>query len=246
MFQNYTEIFTERAREYHLAMTSSPHARDAEFRAVVDPIEDAPAGLVCDMPSGGCYLPPHLPAGMRYVGVEPVREFLNPAAEAHDIRVAPIDKVPLPDGSVDYVLSLAGLHHEESLVPVATEMRRLLRTGGRAVIADGAVDTGPARFLNGFVAANNPLGHDGRFLNDETGRVLDAAGLTVLQDEFVSVPWVFDSYDEVAVYCGSLFGIGSAGKERIVEGLDREIGFTEADGRIYLGWTLRRFICEAV
>jgi hypothetical protein len=45
-------------------MRQSPHARDSEFLAVLEPIRDAPPGLVCDMPSGGGYLADYLWAGM--------------------------------------------------------------------------------------------------------------------------------------------------------------------------------------
>ncbi len=246
MFDTYIDIFTERAREYHLAMSTSPKARDAEFRAVVEPIANASSGLVCDMPSGGCYLAGYLPGDKRYVGVEPVDDFLKLGPPGHEVIKAPFDNVPLPDGSVDYVVSLAGLHHETSLTPIFAEVRRLLRCGGSAVIADVQAGTPPAGFLNGFVAHNNPLGHDGRFLDRETARLLDSAGLRVREDEMIDVPWVFGSLGEAASFCGHLFGITAAGQEAILEALNTEIGLTEKDGQVLLSWTLRRIVCGTV
>jgi SAM-dependent methyltransferase len=246
VFDTYTDIFAERARDYHQAMTSSPRARDAEFRAMVEPIAGGPQGLVCDIPSGGCYLPRYLPEGMRYIGVEPVDDFLNSSPPSCDMLKAPFDDIPLPGGTVDYVVSLAGLHHEERLPPIFAEMRRLLRRGGRAVIADVAVDTPPAGFLNGFVARHNPLGHDGRFLDRETKPALEAADIHVVDDQIIDVPWAFGSFDEAAAFCGKLFGIASAGRKAILDALTAEIGFTEEDGRIHLRWRLRRIVGEAV
>lgn len=246
VFDTYIDIFTERARDYHLAMTTSPAARDAEFRAMVEPIADSPEGLVCDIPSGGGYLPRHLPEGMHYVGVEPVEDFLNSGPPSYKIVKARFDDVPLPSGSVDYVISLAGLHHEERLAPVFAEMRRLLRRGGRAVIADVAVDTPPAGFLNGFVARHNPLGHDGRFLDQDTKSALETVGIETVADEMIEVPWTFGSFDEAATFCGNLFGIAGAGREAILGALMKEIGFAEEDGRIQLQWQLRRIVGEAV
>jgi SAM-dependent methyltransferase len=246
VFDTYIDIFTERAREYHLAMTTSPAARDTEFRAVVEPIAHAPNGLVCDIPSGGGYLPRYLPEGMGYVGVEPVDDFLNSGPPAYDIVKARFEDVPLPSGSVDYVVSLAGLHHEERLAPVFAEIRRLLKRGGRAVIADVAVDTPPAGFLNGFVARHNPLGHDGRFLDHGTKPALETSGIEIIGDEIVDVPWSFESFDEAATFCGNLFGIAGAGQEAVLDALAKEIGFAEEGGRIQLRWTLRRIVGEAV
>lgn len=244
MFDTYIDIFTERARAYHMAMTTSPDARAAEFGALIEPIADAPAGLVCDIPSGGCYLPRYLPAGMRYVGIEPVEDFVKSGSPAYDVLKAPFDDVPLPTASVDYIVSLAGLHHETSLAPVFAEMRRLLHRGGRAVIADVQVDTPPALFLNGFVARNNPLGHDGRFLDADTVRHLEAAGLQIVSDAMVAVPWAFDGLDQAASFCGNLFGVASAGPQAILDTLASEIGFVQKGGQYLLQWMLRRIVCQ--
>ena len=165
MYDTYAQIFAKRAGEYHHAMKSLPLARDAEFHAVLEPIRDASSGIVCDMPSGGGYLAGYLWTGLDYLAVDPATDFFVEWPKALRRVVAEITDVPLGDGSIDHVVSLAGLHHEPSLPRVFDEMRRLLRPRGRAVLADVAIDTPPARFLNGFVAENCPLGHDGRFLD---------------------------------------------------------------------------------
>lgn len=242
MFDSYADIFSQRSRSYHDAMMRVPRAREAEFRAVLDPVEDS-SGIVCDMPSGGGYLANYLAAGMRYVGVEPVKEFVDshPLELGRALNV-PITDVPLPDGSVDYVISLAGLHHEESLSDVFREMRRLVRESGRVIIADIAVNTPPAGFLNGFVARNNPLGHDGRFLDSSTTGLLEAAGLVVIDDALLHLPWEFDSPEQAGEFCRDLFGIVGLSPSVIIEALKSEIGF---DGPgVCLRWSLRRLICK--
>jgi SAM-dependent methyltransferase len=243
MFDTYADIFIERAREYHSAMRRAPHARDAEFRAVLQPIEDAPDGLVCDMPAGGCYLASYVPERMRYVGVEPVETFLNSCANAIRRLNAPITDVPLADGSVDYVISLAGLHHEEKLGPIFREMRRLVRRGGCIVIADAAAGSAVARFLNGFVADHNPMGHDGRFLDEHTRGLIEGAGLTVVEDELVSMPWRFDRHEDGGAFCGELFGLTGVDAQAVAEALERDIGFDTEDHAL-LRWALRRIVCQ--
>src|SRR4249919_1571033 len=112
-------------------MLRSPHARDAEFHAVLDPIREASSGLVCDMPSGGGYLADYLWPGMDYLAIDPATDFFVEWRRPLQRLLAKITDVPLADGSVDYIVSLAGLHHEPSLPRVFGEMRRLLRPGGR-------------------------------------------------------------------------------------------------------------------
>jgi len=246
VFDTYSEIFQQRGAAYHGAMAACPHARDAEFRAVLEPLADTPDGLLCDMPSGGGYLAAHLRPGMRYVGVDPSDDFIHACPPSLDRIKADIARVPLADGSVDYIVSLAALHHEPGLPAVFREMRRLLRTGGRMVIADAAVDSPPARFLNGFVDANNPMGHEGRFLDERTAGLLEAENMQVTDDRVVEMPWGFDSLDQAGEFCRHLFWMPALDAAAVAEAMDREIGFDMVDGRPHLRWALRRIVCDAV
>lgn len=245
MFDTYAQIFEKRAGEYHHAMKLSPHARDPEFLAVLEPLRDRPAGITCDMPSGGGYLADYLWSGMAYLAVDPAPDFFVEWPERLQRVEAEITKVPMTDDSVDYVISLAGLHHEPSLPRVFEEMCRLLRPGGRAVLMDVAVDTPPAQFLNGFVNEHCPLGHEGRFLDEHTAPALEEAGFEVSNDELLDVPWSFDSFDEAGEFCRHLFGITGLSNAEAVEALAREIGFDADGGRPRLRWKLRRIIADA-
>jgi SAM-dependent methyltransferase len=247
VFDTYAEIFAQRAADYHHAMKLSPGARDAEFEAVLEPIRERPAGLVCDMPSGGGYLADNLGDAFDYIAIDPATDFFVEWPRPLQRLLAEITSVPLADGSVDYVVSLAGLHHEPSLPNVFAEMRRLLRPGGRLVLADVAVDTRPAAFLNGFVAENCPLGHDGRFLDERTAPALAAAGLAVADDRLVDVPWRFADAHEAGEFCRHLFGMTTLDAAATAAAMDREIGFEmDDDGRPRLRWVLRRIVADAV
>ena len=245
MFDSYAEIFAERARDYHAAMVACPNARDSEFQAVLEPLAACPDGLLCDIPSGGGYLAPYLKPGMRYLGVEPARDFLDASPAALERVHGDITSVPLPDQTVDYVVSLAGLHHEPGLERVFGEMRRLVRPGGRVVIADVAEGTAPARFLNGFVADNNPLGHDGRFLDDGTAHLLEEAEFAVSEDKLIDVPWTFESHAQAGSFCRQLFGTTALTAEQVADALAEWIGFDKADGQPRLRWQLRRIVADA-
>lgn len=224
-------------------MEKFPGARDAEFRCVLEPLDALPDGALCDMPAGGGYLAHHLRAGLGYVGVDPASDFVALGSkEAHIVRAELID-VPLKAGSVDYVVSLAGLHHEPNLGSVFLEMRRLIRTGGRVVIADVAHDTAPAHFLNGFVDRANPMGHEGHFLGSGTAELVEAAGLRILEDELIMVPWAFGDVDDAASFAGQLFGTVRATPAEVADALSNDIGFTTASGQVRLNWSLRRIVC---
>src|SRR3954452_13646751 len=235
MFDTYSEIFAERGAAYHRAMAECPGARDAEFRAVLAPLAGR-SGTLCDMPSGGGYLARHLPSGWRYLGVDPSEDFVRACPLGVECVPAAITGVPLNDASVDAIVSLAALHHEPDLPAVFREMRRLLRPGGRAVIADATVDTPPARFLNGFVDANNPMGHDGHFLDERTAGLIEAAGFAISDDRLVDVPWAFANLAEAGDFCRQLFWMPALTAEAVAVAMDREIGFDVVGSRPHLRW----------
>jgi len=245
MFETYSEIFAERGAAYHGAMAECPHARDAEFAAVLGPLAGR-EGLLCDMPSGGGYLAAHLPAGMRYVGVDPSEDFVRACPVGVECVQAPIASVPQPDASVDCIVSLAALHHEPDLPAVFREMRRLLKPGGRAVIADAAEDTPVADFLNGFVNANNPMGHEGHFLDELTAGLIEDARFAISEDTIIDMPWRFHSLDEAGAFCRQLFWMPELSAEQVAAAMDDEIGFDMIDGRPHLSWALRRIVADAV
>jgi len=245
MYDTYSEIFAQRGAAYHKAMADCPHARDAEFAGVLEPLTGR-SGLLCDMPSGGAYLSGHLPASLRYLGADPSEAFVQSCPAGVDCLHAAITETPLADGSVDAVVSLAGLHHEPDLPAVFREMRRLLKPGGRLVIADAAVDTPVATFLNGFVNEHNPMGHDGHFLDELTAGLIEDAGFTIAEDRMVAMPWQFDSQTEAGTFCGLLFSTPKLSVDEVAEGMDREIGFESIDGRPHLRWALRRIVADAV
>ena len=245
MFETYSEIFAERGAAYHRAMAECPSARDAEFRAVLEPLRGR-TGLLCDMPSGGGYLAAHLLQGMGYVGIDPSEDFVRACPAGVECIQASIASAPLVEATVDCVVSLAALHHEADLSAVFREMRRLLKPGGRAVIADGAVGTPVAAFLNGFVDANNPMGHEGHFLDELTAGLIEDAGFTIAEDRLVDMPWRFDSLAEAGAFCRQLFWMPSLSADEVAEAMDREIGFDMVDGCPQLRWALRRIVYDAV
>jgi SAM-dependent methyltransferase len=245
MFDTYAEIFAQRASEYHFAMKQWPMAREAEFRSVLEPLGAVAGGLICDMPSGGGYLADHLSPGFDYLAVDPANGFFDQWTSERQRLHAPITNVPLDDGSVDHIVSLAGLHHEPDLPAVFAEMLRLVKGGGRVIVEDAAAGTAPARFLNGFVAANNPMGHDGRFLDEDSVALFESAGFTVLSASLVSTPWVFDDFEAAGDFCRHLFGMSSLSAPAVAQAMTDEIGFDMVEGRPQLRWELLRIVGEA-
>ncbi len=147
--------------------------------------------------------------------------------------LAPCQNIPLPPASCDAICSLAGVHHLHDRDPVYAEWFRLLRPGGRVVLADVAEGTPVGGFLNGFVDRYNTQGHDGRFINAADESALRSAGFGQVAGVDVSYYWRFRDLDHAESFCKDLFGLDRVGAASALrQTLQQDLGLhCQARGR---------------
>jgi len=142
--------------------TALEHARDPQVGTAYDWLVDAlPAhpGRVLDVASGNAALQPVLPAHEAYLGVDLSEAELacgrsrgrGPLVRG-DARA-----LPVPDASVDTVVSSMGLMLVRPLAPATEEIARVLRPGGTVAILLPAVRPLRARDLPALLALSWPL-----------------------------------------------------------------------------------------
>jgi SAM-dependent methyltransferase len=238
---SYQEIFSERGDRYHMAMQRWPDARRAELELLPRRLGVVPGETVIDAPAGGGYLLGHLPPDVRYIAVDPVAEFHDrcPGRAGVDRIHSSLERVELADGVADAVVSLAGLHHEPHLAAVLGEFGRLLYPGGRLGIAEVAVGSAPARFLNEFVDAHSSQGHDGSFFDESVVGLLEAAGLVEVELESVPLQWQFPGIAAMTTFTRNLFGMDLADDDQVEAGIERILGTSPAShGGVAMHWEL--------
>ena len=193
---NYHEVFKPRAQAHIDAFSRYPEACRMEVQACLNWANLQAGEVLLDMPSAGGFLSRHVCVpDVHIIAIDPSPELhAHCALHVPDSRLAPLDKLPIPDAGVDAIVCLAGLHHEPNPGAVFAEMRRVITPhGGRVVIAEVQSGSDPARFLNGFVHRHNPHGHEGVFVDGAFVHGLAASGLKIVQDEQLAYPWIFDS-----------------------------------------------------
>jgi SAM-dependent methyltransferase len=148
-------------------------------------IEALPVGAALDAACGTGRHTDYLAArGFHVIGVDSSPEMLERArarVPAAEFGLGDLHELPLPDDSVDLVVSGLALCHVPSLAPVLAEFARVLRPGGHAVISDCHHEIG----LRGSVPhALGPAGEPGlvptyRHTAGDFVRAALAAGLLI-------------------------------------------------------------------
>ncbi|HEY8204311.1 MAG TPA: class I SAM-dependent methyltransferase [Pyrinomonadaceae bacterium] len=100
---------------------------------------------VLDVGCGNGFIAHHLSAmlGSSVIGIDVTDKTQAPI----DYRKFDGSRFPLPDDSVDAVLLCYVLHHAQDVCGVLNEMKRVLRTGGLAVIYEDIPETPWDRFI---------------------------------------------------------------------------------------------------
>ncbi|MDF3031935.1 MAG: Methyltransferase type 11 [Moraxellaceae bacterium] len=236
----YARLFNVRGRQYDSAMTRYPQARDAEFLTAMEIAGVQPGVALADIPCGGGYLARYLPADVTLYSVDSSDVFADCARRGgtHRFLLAPIDEVPLAEGQLDHVISLAGLHHIADRRPFWRECARLLRPGGVLTAGDVHDGSAVARFLDGVVDHYTSTGHHGIYFDERTVSELEGCGFAVESMQRRRIGWKAADRHALADFCCLLFGlegIDAAGLEPL---LAQEIGFRDTTDGVELDWEL--------
>lgn len=231
--ESYKDIFQRRGQLYNKAMLRSPEARLQELMPLLNELDLQPGDVLIDAPAGGDYvaegvfkyLPQATSSALKIFSVEPssvfsqsgstngghgsVSSFLQDAARVKHVTAQLVD-IPLPPSSATKLSSLAGLHHLSLSEKMAffDESSRLLTPGGKMVVADVGVGTGPSYFLNDCADRLTVTGHKGMFFREnELSAFLLRSGFEDIKEEYVELDWAFKSELELLQFVRDLFGL---------------------------------------
>jgi SAM-dependent methyltransferase len=231
---NYEELFQLRGATYDGAMTRFPDARREEFLNTIARANLGVGARVADVPAGGGYLAQYLPADCTWLGHEPCSSFGHGATDQDR------DLLPLPwaDASVDAAVSIAGIHHLDDKIPLFAELARVVKPGGRLVLADVHEASAVSRFLDGWVDRHNSTGHVGSYLGDHTLDELRRAGWDILSAERVPFHWRFANVVDMGEFAHRLFDLRSSAPAETARTIAAELGVDTFDDGVGMCWEL--------
>ena len=246
---NYRDIFQQRGHLYNEAHGIAPHARDAEAAMLIQWLQPKPGETIVVTSAGGgydsCRIAEYLaPESATIICVEPSERFSSLIPDTFQVHNVPLDRIPIPDAQADAVINLAALHHCENRDELFNEWGRLLKPGGRIILADVEAGSSNGAFLNTVVDRFTPGGHEGIFLvPGELQHWFEGKGYLHCEEKLESYQWIFQHQEEMVRFSHSLFGMEQANDEQILEGISRYLGVLQLNSgsQVAYPWSLRFF-----
>jgi len=246
---NYIDIFEQRGHLYNEAHVIAPKARELEVENLLKWLDPCADEKIIVTAAGGGYdaiaITQYLaPAKTNVVCVEPSKRFSEMIPSQFQVLNEPLESISLPDNCADAVVNLAALHHCSNRDVIFNEWDRLLKPGGRVVVADVEVGSANAQFLNIVVNEFTPGGHDGDFLRpSQLSDSFTAKDYLEIQENLELFDWHFDSEELMVEFSRCLFGMVKANDEQVLNGIKRylEISSNGSDGQLAYSWPLRYF-----
>lgn len=244
-FKEYKHIFTQRADAYHHAVKACPRARDQEFQTVLDLVRFAKDDVVLDYPANGGYLSWYVPDHIRLTHVETCELFsaLSYSGSPFQQQLCHDEALIQDDNSVDWILSIAGLHRVMNKQQLFKEFARSLKPGGQLVLGDASQSSPVAQFLDEWVSNHSTTGYAGSYFNEQTLAELNQAGLALLRLQEKHYHWIFPTKLDAARYCKQVFGVDMATDQEVLTALEHYLGFDPMARGVGLKWQSRLISC---
>jgi hypothetical protein len=225
----YENIFRHRGQSYDLAMSKYPNVRYQEFNKlfVRHPISNNET--ILDIPSLGGYLKKYCPADTSVFSLD-FSESINNISV-----VSPYEKWNIIP--VDRIVCLASIHHIQKLDIFLNNLSLHVKDKGFIHLADVSLGSNISLFLDEFVGKYTSTGeHKGLYY--DWNKILFPNNLSILSISDIECPWVFDSTMDMIHYCRLLFDLQNISNEKILDALNKYVGYHTNDNKIYLNWHL--------
>ena len=235
---SYKDRLSQHIDAYLSLVTSHPKVRLSEFESLVEYAQINHALNILEAPAEGVILEQLYPAAH----IDRA-DFLKIKASEYADKVLVTDwsLANINNGYYDAVLSLAPIHHANSVekTQYVSGAYKALKPNG--VLAFGEVEAGSSlhRFLDEFIHKCSYSGHVGQYPTADWSSVTECAGFNNVSSDNKLSYWCFESADFLYQYMTQLFALKPMTKAFMLDSVHDYLGISENNGQLSINWPLR-------
>ncbi|HEX2100988.1 MAG TPA: methyltransferase domain-containing protein [Candidatus Synoicihabitans sp.] len=239
--------FDVRGELYDLAHRVAKNARNDEVERLREWIRPHRGDVALDIAAGGGFLTAAIQewTGGPVYALDPSRQQLallrQHVPAALTILGSPDDAELFGRGgfpAFDWATSLGGLHHVDDQAAMFRNVGRVLRRGGRFVLADVCGGTTVAEHFDDHVTAKCLTSHSAQWLTPQRlPTLLHGSGLQLRRTAVLPVEMCFESETQMALFFKGLHAYDLT-LEEIAQDLIETLGVIERNGLLCLRWPL--------
>lgn len=236
-----------RSKLYKECLQEFPHARDEEINIFIKHLQPQSNSVVIEVGTGSGALAEIL-AGLipkgRLIVSDPSTEQLEELSKASlpnvDVVNESSDNLGLKENIADAICSLGAMHHCMNKTKAFQNFFRILKKGGRLVIADVFHRSKLAKHFDTQVAKYCVTGHEVAFWTDEFAESLcSITGFQKPEIRAMNVHWKFKSKENVGIFLYKIHAMTKTTTEECLRGAEEILGISKHDGMYYLNWPLK-------
>lgn len=153
------------------------------------------------------------------------------------------EKVNLEKDKIDAVWSLGAMHHMFQKSKSFGNLSRILKKGGRVVIADVFSGSNLAKHFDDKVAKFCITGHEVAFWSKEyADSICFLNNFTKPKFYDLNIQWKFKKKEDIGLFLYKLHGMTKTTPENCLKGAEEILGIEKKDGLYCLNWPLTLFI----
>ncbi len=232
---DYLESFNKRGNEYKYAIDNYIYIIENEFKEINNLINFENEITIVNI-AGGVPINLYFPSEIKinYIPLE-INEKLS---QIYNYPLVKNNNLELLSESVGYITLITFLHHytENERIELYNECKRVLKPGGKLIIADVIKESKQDKFLNEFVNHYNSNGHNGIFFNESDKKDLFMFNYTEFQTK--KYYWISNNMNELCDFFKNLFGLDLASNADIINGINNYLDYTIINDKIYIEWEL--------
>lgn len=237
---NYINTFRNRARSFLYAVNKYNYPMNNELQIAVNTLNLTSGDTLLNLGGAGLDLKRFINKKVNYIPLEFSSEF----ADISGIRLIKHHSLDFNTNSIDKVLVLALMHHfdNKEREQLYKEVYRVLKPGGKFIVADVIRDSLQDFWLNNVVDKYNPFGHSGLFFTEEDKHLFTKCGFDV-KVEIKKYTWYFENTQVMLEYLRNLFYLSIKDKE-LLDVATNVLRFYNKDNQVHFDWQLIYFICS--